>query len=102
MLENDELQERAKRLIAASPALAREIVRQFDPKPKRLTDRQQQALDVLKAYQQEHGVPPTYKEAAEALGCSSTAAFYMLHRLQARGYVEIEPHQRRSIILKAA
>ncbi|MBB3234415.1 DNA-binding GntR family transcriptional regulator [Phyllobacterium endophyticum] len=103
MFENDEIEERAKRLIAASPALAREIVRQYDPKPKRLTERQQQALDLLKAYQDEqNGDPLTYKEAAEALGCSSTAAFYMLHRLQARGHVEIEPHQRRSIILKAA
>ncbi|MCO4316323.1 hypothetical protein M8997_003935 [Phyllobacterium sp. 21LDTY02-6] len=97
-----EIQERAKRIIAASPALAREIVRQFNPAPKKLTDRQQQALDAVKAFQTEHGQSPTFKEAAELLGCSSTAAFYMLHRLEERGHIEIEPHQRRSITLKAS
>jgi DNA-binding MarR family transcriptional regulator len=97
-----ELQERAKRLIAASPALAREIVRQYDTKPKRLTERQQQALDVLKAYQDEHNVPPTQEELAGSLGITRTAAFQLIHRLHARGHIEIQPHQRRSIILKAA
>ncbi|MBZ9653526.1 LexA family protein [Phyllobacterium lublinensis] len=102
MFEIDEIQERAKRLIAASPALAREIVRQYDPKPKRLTHRQQQALDFMKAFSKEHGVPPTDKELAGSLGCSPVAAFQLRHRLQARGHIEIEPRHKRSIIFKAA
>ncbi|MGG5950940.1 LexA family protein [Salmonella enterica] len=37
----------------------------------KLTDRQQQVLDLLIAFRQEHGFPPTVQELAEMLGCRS-------------------------------
>jgi SOS-response transcriptional repressor LexA len=98
----DSIEERAQRLIATSPALAREIVRQFEVKPRGLTKCQQAALEFVKRFKEQNGVAPTYRETADGLGCSSTAAFYMLHRLQDRGHIEIGSNQRRSITVIAA
>ncbi|MGN8022176.1 LexA family protein [Phyllobacterium sp. 22229] len=96
---SESIQERADRIIAVSPALAREIARRFNAEPSGLTKRQAEALAFLKGFQSEHGVAPTYSEAAEALGVSKTAAFNMIHRLEKRGHIQMLSHQCRSITL---
>lgn len=40
----------------------------------KLTDRQQQVLDLLISFRKEHGFPPTTLELSEMLGCSSPNA----------------------------
>jgi SOS-response transcriptional repressor LexA len=39
---------------------------------KTLTKRRQQLLDFWRGYQQKHGVPPTFRDAATAMGIGST------------------------------
>ncbi|MBZ9600729.1 LexA family protein [Phyllobacterium chamaecytisi] len=91
------IEERADRIIAVSPALAREIARRFHVEPSGLTHRQSEALAFLRNFQATHGVAPTYSEAAEALGVSKTAAFHMIHRLEKRGHIRMLSNQCRSI-----
>lgn len=55
-----------------------------------LTTRQQHVLDVLVAYQREHGFPPTNFELAGLLGCSSpNAAADHLRALEKKGAITI-------------
>jgi len=96
------IEERAARLIAVSPALAREIARRVSAEPSGLTERQAKALAFLKGFQAEHGVAPTYTETAEALGVSRTAAFNMIHRLEKRGHIRMLSNQCRSITIVEA
>lgn len=93
------IEERADRIIAVSPALAREIVRRFHFEPSGLTKRQAEALAFLKDFQIKNGVAPTYMEAAEALGVSRTATFNMIHRLEKRAHIRMLSNQCRSIAL---
>ncbi|ENW9433292.1 LexA family transcriptional regulator [Salmonella enterica] len=54
----------------------------------KLTDRQQQALDLLIDFRQVHGFPPTTLELAEMLGCSSpNAAAEHLRALEKKGAI---------------
>lgn len=54
----------------------------------KLTDRQQQVLDLLIAFRQEHGFPPTVQELAEMLGCRShNAAAEHLRALERKGVI---------------
>lgn len=99
MQDLDDIRQRADRIIAVSPALAREIARRFNVQPRGLTKRQAEALAFLKDFQSEHGVAPTYAEAASALGISRTAAFNRIHQLKKRGHIQMLSHQCRSITL---
>ena len=55
-----------------------------------LTTRQQHVLDLLVAYQREHGFPPTNFELAGLLGCSSpNAAADHLRALEKKGAITI-------------
>ena len=57
-----------------------------------LTDRQQQVLDVIRAYLQAQGRPPTRQEIAQALGMRSVnAAVNHLKALAKKGYIEMLP-----------
>ncbi len=54
----------------------------------KLTDRQQQVLDLLISFRKEHGFPPTILELAEILGCSSpNAAAEHLRALEKKGVI---------------
>ncbi|EBX1770088.1 LexA family transcriptional regulator [Salmonella enterica subsp. enterica serovar Poona] len=54
----------------------------------KLTDRQQQALDLLIAFRQEHGYPPTVQEMSEMMGCRShNAAAEHLRALERKGVI---------------
>ncbi|MDR6632365.1 DNA-binding MarR family transcriptional regulator [Phyllobacterium sp. 1468] len=96
------IEERADRIIAVNPALAREIARRFQIEPSGLTKRQSEALAFLRDFQATHGVAPTYSEAAQALGVSKTAAFQMIHRLEKRGHIRMLSNQCRSMAFTEA
>lgn len=67
-----------------------------------LTNRQQQVLDMLTAYQQQNGLMPTNAEVAVMMGASSpNAAAEQLRALQRKGAITIIPHVSRGIILNA-
>lgn len=54
----------------------------------KLTDRQQQVLDLLISFRQEHGFPPTVQELAEMLGCRSpNAAAEHIRALEKKGVI---------------
>lgn len=54
----------------------------------KLTDRQQQVLDLLINFRQVHGFPPTTMELSEMLGCSSpNAAVEHLRALERKGAI---------------
>ncbi|HFD8837384.1 TPA: LexA family transcriptional regulator [Salmonella enterica] len=54
----------------------------------KLTDRQQQVLDLLIAFRDEYGYPPTTLELSEMLGCSSpNAAAEHLRALERKGVI---------------
>lgn len=95
----DSIQERADRIIAVSPALAREIARRFRTEPAGLTRKQTKALEFIKDFHAKHGLAPTFREMAEALGIQPSAAFYMVHRLEERGHVHMLSNRSRSIVL---
>lgn len=54
----------------------------------KLTDRQQQVLDLLIDFRRVHGFPPTTLELSEMLGCSSpNAAVEHLRALERKGVI---------------
>jgi SOS-response transcriptional repressor LexA len=95
-----DLEERAERIIAVSPALAREIARRFHVEPRGLTRRQTEALEFLREFiARNRGVSPTYDETAAALGVSKTAAFKRILRIEERGHIRRLSNHCRSIVL---
>lgn len=68
-----------------------------------LTTRQQHVLDILVAYQHEHGFPPTNFELAGLLGCSSpNAAADHLRALEKKGAISITRGVSRGISITQA
>lgn len=66
----------------------------------RLTERQNEALDVIRSYMRTHRKPPTLQEIGDALGIASTNGVYkLLQALEQKGYVEREPHTARGLSL---
>lgn len=54
-----------------------------------LTTRQQQVLDFINAYHNEHGSPPTLREISDGLGVKGTAtAIAHLNALEKKGYLQ--------------
>lgn len=68
-----------------------------------LTTRQQHVLDLLVAYQREHGFPPTNFELAGLLGCSSpNAAADHLRALEKKGAISVTRGVSRGISITQA
>ena len=65
----------------------------------RLTSAQRQVLDLLTRYVESHGYPPTRKELATEIGCWPNAVQDHLSALHTKGYVRIDPHVARGIVL---
>ena len=62
----------------------------------RLTQRQNQTYEFLRAYSRRHRKPPTLQEIADALGLRSTnAVSKLLAALERKGYIVREPHAAR-------
>lgn len=67
---------------------------------KRLTERQQQILDLIRTYLHEQGMPPTRAEMAEMLGVrSANAVEDHLKALVRKGYIELHSGRNRNIRL---
>ncbi|ECT1022508.1 LexA family transcriptional regulator [Salmonella enterica] len=68
----------------------------------KLTDRQQQTLDLLISFRKEHGFPPTVQEIAEMQGYRShNAAAEHLRALERKGVITRERGISRGIYVKA-
>ena len=67
---------------------------------EKMTDRQRQVLDLIKAYINETGMPPTRADIAGELGFrSANAAEDHLKALAKKGFIEIVPGTSRGIRL---
>ena len=65
---------------------------------QRLTDRQQETLDWIKAHLRKHGIPPTRAELAEALGLRDASSVSgHLAALADKGWIELRPKIKRGI-----
>ncbi|MCB1813925.1 MAG: transcriptional repressor LexA [Candidatus Competibacteraceae bacterium] len=65
-----------------------------------LTRRQQEVLDLIRGWLEEHGAPPTRAEISQALGFrSATAAEDHLRALARKGYLELRQGRNRNIRL---
>ncbi len=66
---------------------------------KRLTQRQQQILDLIRAYLQAQGMLPTRMEIAQMLGVrSANAVEDPLKALARKGYIELRSGRNRNIL----
>ena len=56
------------------------------------------ALDAIRAYWEEHGIPPTIRDVMLQAGLASTSsAHYHVARLEAAGWITRKPRAARSI-----
>lgn len=67
-----------------------------------LTARQEKVLRTIRNFIVHQGVPPTVRELAEALGITSSTAFYLLGELKEKGYIRRDPQRSRSSLPSAA
>lgn len=68
--------------------------------PARLTERQNQVYEFIRAFIRERGKPPTLQEIGRALAIRSTNGVYkLLEALERKGYITREPHAARGITL---
>lgn len=66
--------------------------------PTRLTERQNQVYEFIRAYIRERGKPPTIHEIGRALAIRSTNGVHkLLKALEQKGYITREPHAARGI-----
>ncbi|HUJ90416.1 MAG TPA: transcriptional repressor LexA [Syntrophorhabdales bacterium] len=67
---------------------------------EKLTDRQQQVLDYISLYIDEHGYPPTLREISLEIGTSGTvSALHHLEALERKGHIRRESGSSRGIVL---
>jgi len=70
------------------------------PMKGRLTARQNEAYEFIRAYQRRHHKPPTLQEIGEALGIRSTnGVFKLLRALEKKGYLRRDPGAARGLHL---
>ncbi len=66
----------------------------------RLTERQNEAYEFVRAYVRERGKPPTLREIGKALGIrSSNGVYKLLRALEDKGYIRREKHAARGLTL---
>ena len=64
-----------------------------------LTPRQQEILDYIKKFYQQHGMPPTVREIGEQFQIASSSMFDHLTALQKKGYIKRPNRKSRSLEL---
>ena len=64
---------------------------------KKLTKRQQEVFDFLKAFIETRGYPPTYKEIGDHFNISAMTAKRHLHGIEKKGFIDMPVGKRRSI-----
>jgi repressor LexA len=68
-----------------------------------ITDPQRRVLDVIAAFIEQYGYPPTVREIADRCGyASKNAAADHLNALERKGYIEIDRFTARGIRIVAA
>ena len=68
-----------------------------------LTAKEQRVLDLILAYQQEEGRPPSTREVAQRLGLKSQGSVMQYWRsLERKGFIERQPGKARSVVFKRA
>jgi len=73
-------------------------LRVVDPEGNNLPYRQQQVLEVIRAWVREFGYPPSVREIGEAVGLTSTSSVaYQLRELQRKGFLRRDPNRPRAI-----
>lgn len=65
--------------------------------PETLSPRQEEALDAIREYIRDNGLPPTVGELAEALEVSTTAVQQYLRYLERKGYIRRDGSKARNI-----
>jgi repressor LexA len=66
-----------------------------------LTRSQRDVLDFIKAYLDQHGIPPTFQDIADSVGLRSKGGIHrVLTALEERGHIERLPARARAIRLK--
>lgn len=69
----------------------------------RLTKRQAQYVDFIRAFRDRHGFSPSYQEIAQGVGIRSLAAVHeMVLRLADSGYLAVDKNVNRSIRIPGA
>ena len=66
---------------------------------RKVTDKQQQVLDFIKAYIGENDHAPSRREIAEAFGVEANAAQGHIQALATKGFLKLEAFERRGITL---
>mgnify|MGYP001101789437 CR=1 FL=1 len=69
---------------------------------KELTARQQQVLELVKSYTEEHGVPPTVREIGSAIGIKGPSVCDVLHALERKGRLRRQRMKARSLVVAEA
>ena len=64
---------------------------------KKLTKRQQEIFDFLKAFIETRGYPPTYKEIGDYFNISAVAAKHHLYGIERKGFIDLPVGKIRSI-----
>ena len=64
---------------------------------KKLTKRQQEVFDFLKAFIETRGYPPTYKEIGDHFNISAMAAKHHLQGIERKGFINMPMGKPRSI-----
>jgi repressor LexA len=67
---------------------------------KKLTDKQQQVLNFIVSYAEDHGYPPSVRDICQGIGVKSTSTVHgYLTRLEKGGYLKRESSKTRSIVI---
>ena len=70
------------------------------PKPTSgLTPAQERLVRAIRAYADEHGIPPTIQEIADSLGIKGSSVHEQIKKLHAKGVLLHEPNKARSLRL---
>ncbi len=64
---------------------------------KAITKRQQEVLDFIKAYIEEHSYPPTIREISENFAISVKGAYDHVKAIERKGYISLNNHRSRTI-----
>ncbi|MFP4484116.1 MAG: transcriptional repressor LexA [Spirochaetaceae bacterium] len=64
---------------------------------KTITKRQQEVLDFIKAYIDEHSYPPTIREISDNFGISVKGAYDHVKAIEKKGYIGLNNHRSRTI-----
>lgn len=64
-----------------------------------LTQKQAKVYEFIKRFIETNKYPPSYDEIGEGMDCTREAAFFMLKRIEERGWIKRKPGKYRSITL---